>query len=386
MNSYALNANSTKNILSVKRQNELSIHFSSFEQDKMNLIFSDAFKRLANKTQVFDNRNGSNGHKYRTRLTHSLEVSMLSSYIAKELGLNPLVAEILGLLHDIGHPPFGHIGQDTLDEVLKEHTQGKESFEHNNQAVRLVTIIEPLNISNIILNGLKKRKEHGLETPFNYGESQVMNICDAIAYVAGDTQDALELGVLTPEMLVDEPFIQMCFETDNKEELIEKMSDYEFVHKRILVFLSQSLISESLKRFADNKLISYYQFFEANDNDDAPLVALPSSVYESVKLFKKFLYDNVYNTGNMKKERVAQKTILKTLFNVLYQYGFDETNKYELYIGKSYIDRYKNGYQDGNQQLQYVSKERTVVDYLAGCDDKYIQSMYQTYLDVENNQ
>ena len=110
----------------------------------MNLIFSDAFKRLANKTQVFDNRNGSNGHKYRTRLTHSLEVSMLSSYIAKELGLNPLVAEILGLLHDIGHPPFGHIGQDALDEVLKEHTQGKESFEHNNQAVRLVTIIEPL--------------------------------------------------------------------------------------------------------------------------------------------------------------------------------------------------------------------------------------------------
>lgn len=398
---YALNELQNKNLQSQSGSytfaNVQEKQFSSFEQDKFNIVFSDAFKRLANKTQVFDNRHGSDGHKYRTRLTHSLEVANLSSYVANALGLNSLAAEILGMLHDIGHPPFGHIGQDALDELLSDSTNGKERFEHNNQAVRLVSIIEPLNISHVLLDGLKKRPEHGLTTPFNYGESQVMNICDAISYVSGDTQDALETGALHPRDLLGNPFISMCFGTDDKFKQIEMLKDTTFVQKSILVFLTQNLIQESLKRFKQHKLTSYFQFFEET-LDGKPLVALSDEVFAKLSEYKKFLFKHVYNTEPMQSIREQQKVMLFDVFNFFYktfelsvldnsqesiQYvesNFNVNNpsemidyikkeNNELTIGKNYLQRYKHG---------EVSKERTIIDYLAGCDDKYIFDIYQS--------
>ena len=398
---YALNELQNKNLQSQSGSytfaNVQEKQFSSFEQDKFNIVFSDAFKRLANKTQVFDNRHGSDGHKYRTRLTHSLEVANLSSYVANALGLNSLAAEILGMLHDIGHPPFGHIGQDALDELLSDSTNGKERFEHNNQAVRLVSIIEPLNISHVLLDGLKKRPEHGLITPFNYGESQVMNICDAISYVSGDTQDALETGALHSRDLLGNPFISMCLGTDDKFQQIEMLKDTTFVQKSILVFLTQNLIQESLKRFKQHKLTSYFQFFEET-LDGKPLVALSDDVFTKLSEYKKFLFKHVYNTEPMQSIREQQKVMLRDVFNFFYKTfelsildNYQETIQYvesnfnvknpsemidyikkqnsELTLGKNYLYRYKHN---------SISKERTIVDYLAGCDDKYIFDIYQS--------
>ena len=103
---------------------------SIYEKIEFKLIHSDVFKRLANKTQVFDNINGSNGHKYRTRFFHSLEVGQLSQFICSALGFNKDLARLFGYMHDIGHAPFGHAGQDSLNKCMSQYD---DFFEHNHK-------------------------------------------------------------------------------------------------------------------------------------------------------------------------------------------------------------------------------------------------------------
>ena len=335
---------------------------NSFEQDKMSIIFSESFKRLANKTQVFSNDKGSNGHKYRTRLTHSLEVAQLSYQVASIMGLNPIVAEILGMAHDIGHPPFGHKGQDALNEVLMKSTNGKESFEHNNQAHRIFNIIEKLNISPIILDGLKKRPEHGLITPNNYGESQVMNVVDSIAYVAGDTQDALSMESLTVEKLMETKLIARIYVQNYKnlekqygiDNLLEHFSNPDFLHKALISHMTKDLIEYSFQQINKHKIISKYDFMDCEEK----VIAHSEECYNEIQEFKNFLLHNVYQTEEMKEQRNNQSKALEKLF----YFFLNNPDK----LGSKYLNRYKNG---------ICSLERTIVDYLSGCEDKYINQL-----------
>jgi dGTPase len=171
-----------------------------FQRDRDRIVHSAAFRRLAHKTQVFT---GDMGDYHRSRLTHTLEVASIARTVGRTLRLNEDLIEALALLHDIGHPPFGHAGEDVLDERLAGHG----GFSHNRQALRIVELLETrypnfpgLNLSREVLAGQQERatkKTAPAKRPGRPLEVQVVDAADSVAYDAHDADDAVELGLLT---------------------------------------------------------------------------------------------------------------------------------------------------------------------------------------------
>lgn len=180
---------------------------SPFQRDRDRVVHGTSFRRLDGKTQVF--LNGKGDH-YRTRLTHTIEVASVSRTIARALGLNEDLAEAIALAHDLGHPPFGHAGEETLDRLMKDHG----GFDHNEQSLRVVETLEEsypqhqgLNLTNEVLEGLKKHHREfvgpdGATYPNPSLEAQVANIADEIAYYSHDLEDGLASGLLSQEELM----------------------------------------------------------------------------------------------------------------------------------------------------------------------------------------
>lgn len=190
---------------------------NQFQRDYTRVLHSQAFRRLQQKTQVFS---ANLGDLFRTRITHSLEVDQVSRSVAQQLGLNEHLCGVLAIAHDIGHAPFGHMGQDLLDELMAEHG----GFEHNLQALRLVDEIESpypehrgLNLMFETREGLLKHCSQDnarllgevavrhLEGRPASLEAQVVDWCDAVAYVHADLEDAFLMGVLPPEKMLEVP-------------------------------------------------------------------------------------------------------------------------------------------------------------------------------------
>ena len=179
---------------------------SCYQRDRDRIVHGTSFRRLDGKTQVF--LNGKGDH-YRTRLTHTIEVASISRTVARALGLNEDLAEAIALAHDLGHPPFGHAGEETLDRLMKDDG----GFDHNVQSVRVVELLEEsypqqhgLNLSFEVLEGLRK---HDRELPHPDGstypspslEAQVADVADEIAYYGHDLEDGLASGLLNEEDL-----------------------------------------------------------------------------------------------------------------------------------------------------------------------------------------
>lgn len=174
-----------------------------YQRDRDRIFHSSAFRRLAHKTQVFT---GELGDYHRSRLTHTLEVASIARTLARALRLNEDLVEALALMHDIGHPPFGHAGEDVLNECLRDHG----GFNHNAQALRIVEKLEirypdfpGLNLSREVLEGQRRRAK---QTEFEQSpllEVQIVDAADSIAYDAHDADDALELGLVTTDVLLE---------------------------------------------------------------------------------------------------------------------------------------------------------------------------------------
>ena len=191
---------------------------SSFQRDRDRIVHGTSFRRLDGKTQVF--LNGKGDH-YRTRLTHTIEVASVSRTVARALGLNEDLAEAIALAHDLGHPPFGHAGEETLDLLMKNHG----GFDHNEQSHRVVETLEEsyphhpgLNLSHEVLEGLKKHHRElvspdGTTYPNPSLEAQVANIADEIAYYSHDLEDGLGSGLLSQEDLMS---LDLWREADEK--------------------------------------------------------------------------------------------------------------------------------------------------------------------------
>jgi dGTPase len=168
-----------------------------FQRDRDRIVHSAAYRRLSAKTQVFT---GDLGDYHRTRLTHTLEVASVARTIGRALGLNEDLIEALALVHDLGHPPFGHAGEDALDACLRD----EGGFSHNSQALRIVCELEiryhdfpGLNLSREVLEGQHARIAHGGEALRPLVEVQVVEAADSIAYDTHDADDAMELGLLS---------------------------------------------------------------------------------------------------------------------------------------------------------------------------------------------
>jgi len=232
-----------------------------FQRDRDKILHSKAFRRLKHKTQVFVSPIGDH---YRTRLTHTLEVSQIARTISRALRLNEDLTEAIALGHDLGHTPFGHTGEEVLNELMPQ------GFRHNKQSIRVVTVIENLNLTKETLDGIENHT--GDITPFTL-EGQVVKISDRIAYINHDIDDAMRAGIISFEDLPKE-----CtkYFGNTKSESITK-----------IVF---AIIENSL---------------------DKDSICMSSECKNNMDTFRTWLFDNVYST---KKEEIKAKKIVRELF------------------------------------------------------------------------
>src|SRR5215218_1768149 len=165
-----------------------------FQRDRDRIVHSKSFRRLKHKPQVFV---APEGDHYRTRLTHTLEATQISRTVARALRLNEDLTEAIGLGHDVGHPPFGHIGEDVLDQCSRERFG--RGFRHNEHSLRVVEVIEPLNLTAAVRDGIL-RHSSGAGEPATL-EGKIVRLVDRIAYINHDIDDALRAGVLAVEDL-----------------------------------------------------------------------------------------------------------------------------------------------------------------------------------------
>ena len=162
-----------------------------FQRDRDRIVHSKSFRRLKHKTQVFV---APEGDHFRTRLTHTLEVTQISRTVARALALNEDLAEAIGLGHDLGHPPFGHIGEAALDACLRERFGEETAFRHYEHSLRVVTVLEPLNLCRPVLDGILC---HSGRAPLpSTLEGRIVRLVDRVAYINHDIDDALRAGVL----------------------------------------------------------------------------------------------------------------------------------------------------------------------------------------------
>jgi dGTPase len=171
------------------REEQDSDHRTPFQRDRDRIVHSKAFRRLKHKTQVFI---APEGDHYRTRLTHTLETCGIARNVARALGLNEDLTEAIGLGHDLGHPPFGHVGEEVLDGCVRE--RWGHGFRHNEHSLRMVDEIERLNLTEQVRDGILRHT--GAEAPATL-EGRILKLVDRIAYINHDIDDAIRAGVLS---------------------------------------------------------------------------------------------------------------------------------------------------------------------------------------------
>jgi len=329
-----------------------------FQRDRDRIIHSKAFRRLNGKTQVFI---AGYGDHYRSRLTHSVEVAQFGRDVARMLNLNQDLAEAVGLAHDLGHTPFGHAGQDAMNEVME--TFGSH-FEHNEQSFRVVQTLERksdeyngLNLSFEILDGLlKHRTRYDRPQAFDHLmpslEAQVVNIADEIAYQSHDIDDGLRSGILSEEELMKLDISKRAVsEADN--------SDDPEIRKRQGLASIMTLLVNDLASNTNNEL-QKLEVESVNDiyAHDCQIALFSDEVSQMAVQLKDFLYSHFYNAKEVMKYNEEGKIVITRLFHSLY-------DKPELLP-----EKYQN---------LLSSEERYVVvkDYVAGMTDSYAMDLYE---------
>ena len=343
-----------------------------YQRDRDRIIHSTSFRRLKHKTQVFVN---SEGDHYRTRLTHSMEVSQIARTLARSLGLNEDLCEALSLSHDLGHTPFGHAGEEILSECMLNHG----GFDHNIQTLRIVTSIENkyyefygLNLSIETLEGLikhngpvynlipyKKILDKSLfnkKIVFNTFpslEAQVASISDDIAYNNHDLEDGLRADLFTIKNIKSIPFLTKLV---NKHLKNTKNFRKEIIISQIVRELINIMVLDVIKTTAKNLKARKPQSISDIYKHDVPLVAFSRNMKSVDRQIKDFLKFNMYNHRKVIVNTNRGKRIIHELFDFL-------INNPKKYINKMLL-------KDGE-------KERVVADFIAGMTDRYAINLYK---------
>ena len=335
-----------------------------YQRDRDRIIHSTAFRRLVYKTQVFVNHEGD---LYRTRLTHSIEVAQIGRTVALALNLNEPLTEAICLAHDLGHTPFGHAGQGTLNECMHEYG----GFEHNLQSLRVVDLLEEkyaefpgLNLMFETREGILKhcskknaaelgdvgerflnREQPGLE-------AQIANIVDAIAYNNHDVDDGFRAGLIS----LDQLRAQTLFGTQ-----------YDEVHKRYADLDDRRLIYEIIRRMINTVVTDLICQTQANLDAAAPqsiddvrrtgkaLVSMSDEVYEQHVGLKRFLGEHLYRHEKKLEMTAKVQAVLNDLFTT---YMKDVTKMPEQFSSAA-------------QSQEEPGRARVVADYIAGMTDRF---------------
>ena len=330
-----------------------------FQRDRARVIHSRAFRRLEYKTQVF--LNGTGDH-LRTRLTHTIEVASVSRTIARALGLNEDLAEAIALAHDLGHPPFGHPGEDTLDKLMHGHG----GFDHNAQSLRIVELIEStypefrgLNLSFEVTEGLRKHQTFykplpGRDEDGGYHcptlEAQIANLADEITYNSHDLDDGLDSDLISADQLADTTLWQTVRgEVRTKYPALEGRDLCATIIRRIIDRQVEDVVWTSAERIAAAGVSTV---------DDVrrlpgPLIAYSDDLLAANRELKRFLYQNLYYHPQVAQ---ANRRACERLGDVFNAYLQDPSR-----LGHATAARVET---DG--------LHRTVCDYLSGMTDRYL--------------
>ena len=357
-----------------KYQEKASAYRGEYQRDRDRIIHSTGFRRLVYKTQVFVNHEGD---LYRTRLTHSLEVSQIGRTAAVALGLNEALIEAICLAHDIGHTPFGHAGQDALNECMREFG----GFEHNLQSLRVVDELEAryadfpgLNLMFETREGILKhcsarnarelgdvgerfltRKQPGLE-------AQLANIADAVAYNNHDVDDGYRAGLLSLEKLREQKLFETQFAAVRSRypELEDRRLIYEIIRRMIGTVVSD-LIDETNRRIA----VSRVKSIEDVRNADKPLVSMSDAVHAQHTSLKKFLHKHLYSH----EQKIAMTRKVQSVVQDLFAAYMNDENLMPAEFAAAAATKDES------------ARARVVADYIAGMTDRYAIAAHESFSD-----
>lgn len=346
-----------------------------YQRDRDRIIHSNAFRRLKHKTQVFIAHEGDH---YRTRLTHTIEVAQIARALARALSLDEDLAEAVALVHDFGHTPFGHTGEDTLNERMKDYG----GFDHNAQSLRIVTKLEQryaefdgLNLSWETLEGLVKHNgpltgnyavEDRVPQPildfnekydlrlgsFASLEAQCAAIADDIAYNAHDIDDGLRAGLLTLDGLQDVKLTRhlIAVVRTNYPDLDNTRMGYELVRRQITIMV-ENVIMEAQRRIEALQP----QSIEDVRNHSSPLIGFSSEMFEQERELKGYLFKNLYfHESVVRRRRIADRVI---------------QNLFDLYQSKPQMMPHE--WQAKMENLDLSAKARHIADFISGMTDNY---------------
>jgi dGTPase len=347
-----------------------------FARDAARILHARAFRRLAGKTQVFTRLPGDPlSDHFRSRLTHTLEVTQIARTAARALGLNGELTEALALVHDIGHPPYGHAGEKALDGALQ--ARGLR-FDHNLHALRIVTWFEErypafrgLNLTLGVREGIVKHSrdyaasehpelaEYFLDA-FPPLEAQLIDLADEIAYLTADLDDGLDSGILTLDQVrAGVPMFRGLHETAVRSfpRAAPRLHAYDAL-RRMLNALASDLIEEVRRRVtALGATMSGKVGLEEIRRAPERLVGLSTEMETARAETKKFLYDNFYNCAGMEEVHRHAEQVVTDLFQKLMA-------EPELMP------------EDHQAEIPAEGLARTVTDYLAGMTDSYIEQLW----------
>jgi len=343
---------------------------SEYQRDRDRIIHSAAFRRLEYKTQVFINHEGD---LFRTRLTHSIEVAQIGRTIARALSLNEDLTEAIALAHDLGHTPFGHSGQDTLNECMRDYG----GFEHNLQSLRVVDELEEryatfpgLNLTfetregvlkHCSANNARKLGELGkrfLEKNQPSLEAQLVNIADEIAYNNHDVDDGLRSGLLSVDQLLEVALFARQYQEVQRRypDIAPRRAIYETV-RRMINFVVTDLIENSRSLIAASGI----KHIEDVRRQTKPLVAQSPEAGEKSLELKRFLRQNLYAHERVSRMMREAVKIVRELFETFMQ---DPRRMPPQYQEKLHA------------QEAPPARARIVADYIAGMTDRYAMREY----------
>lgn len=357
-------------------QERMSTFRSPWQRDRDRIIHSSAFRRLKHKTQVFVEHDGEEyrGDYFRTRLTHTIEVAQVARTIAGALGLNTDLAEAVALAHDLGHPPFGHTGEDALAELMAPYG----GFDHNAQALRIVTRLERhyadfdgLNLTWETLEGIAKHNGPVLETPLPYAlaevnaqwdlelhtnasaEAQVAAVADDVAYNHHDLHDGLRAELFTEEELSELPVIGPAFhEVDHLYPELDPMRRRHEALRRVFGVMVEDVIAVAENRLAGLQPQSAQEIRDM----DGPIIRFSKPLYQNIKAIKSFLFTRMYRAPSVVDERHRVTAILNRMF--------------PLYLNDP-SRMPGNWQQEALTAPNETERARVVLDYVSGMTDRY---------------
>ena len=329
---------------------------TSFQRDRDRVVHTSAFRRLEYKTQVFITFEGD---YFRTRLTHTLEVAQIGRTIARALGANEDLIETICLAHDLGHAAFGHSGEATLNQLMKDHG----GFDHNRQSLRIVTELEQrypnwpgLNLTWEVREGIVKHEtDYDISDAAGFDpelrgnlEAQIANVADELAYTTHDLDDGLRSGMLAPEMLKDMELWQLLLESVGWDgELLEDQMRHRLI-RRLVGILVSDVLETTDKRIQQSKAKSTLDIQKLDHN----VIGYSETMQPRNRQLKDFLFKNLYNHARVVQMAVNAEDVLTGLF-------------------KAYQKQHALLPADFQEVIKERGLERTICDYLAGMTDRF---------------